>query len=130
MIVAVSVLSIGMVLVLRSLLTASSAAGYMSDRVEAVRVLEDKAAKLEELAYRGGLEEKQASEDVFINYRRAIYNEQVRPQEAAASPDGINRVVTDITLSLSWQEGQRACREILATRVVNTKREEDAALPE
>jgi len=126
MIVAVSILSIGMVLVLRSLLTASAAAGYMSDRIEAVRILEDKAWKLEELAYNGGLAKKQAYEDIFINYRRATYNEQVRPQEI----EGSQNAVADVILSLSWQEGSRACEETLATKVVNTKREAElAALP-
>lgn len=124
MIVAVSILSIGMVLVLRSFLTAASAAGYMSNRVEAARILEDKAAKLEELAFNGGLGNKQVSEDIFINFRRATYSQRVDTSPIEASQD----ILADIILNLAWQEGPRSCEEVLATRMINTKREEDAAL--
>lgn len=125
MIVAVSILSIGMVLVLKSFLTASSAAGAMSDRVEAVRILEDKAAKFEELAFNGRLENIQASEDALVSFRKAVYRRLVDVNPIEDSKDAL----ADVILSLSWQEGLRPCEEVLAARMINVKREDDDELP-
>ncbi len=110
--VAVSILSIGMIFVLRSFLTTSGALGISESRLNAIQFLEEKMNEYEEkAASESDIEEGTGQAEVRLGSRDAAYSSQVN------SPQGedIKEKFWEVRLALSWKEGVRDEDEIIGT---------------
>ncbi|MFA6079360.1 MAG: type II secretion system protein [Candidatus Omnitrophota bacterium] len=109
--VAVSILSIGMIFVLRSFLTTSGALSISESRLNAVQFLESKMDEYEEKA--ASEQDITASEQIEMRLgdRDAMYSAQVN---SAAMEDGKDEL-WEVSLALSWKEGIRDEDEIIGT---------------
>ena len=117
MVVAVSILSIGIVLILRSFLSSSGALGVVAGRIEALEILEAKMADLKEKAASGALEDTNSSEEAVLDRRKAVYNLRV----TGMNPEETDENLKEVRISLDWQEDNKGQNEILATYLQNTK---------
>ncbi|MFH1441618.1 MAG: prepilin-type N-terminal cleavage/methylation domain-containing protein [Candidatus Omnitrophota bacterium] len=99
--VAVCILSLGIVLVSRSFLSAASALNSVQSRIEAVQFLEDKISLLEEKAKQEkGLSPEEKEEETVINNRISIYNSKIMPLEV----EGLEEDINEARLKLTWKE--------------------------
>ena len=115
--VAVSILSFGMVLVVRSLLSGASALDLAQSRIAAIQILEEKMSEFDELAVKeGGVKTNSGSEDLTLNGKSAVYGFDIKPlPEGAAEEERLN----EITLKLRWQENNKQREELLVTYARN-----------
>lgn len=132
--VTVSILSIGIVLVARALLTASAALDSVANRIEAIQFLEAKMADLRQQAYaEEGVRPEQLEGTLALRHRTATWRLEIVPVEPEAfaregsqargstseergSPaEGSAVELAEVRLSLSWQEGPRAPDAVLVT---------------
>jgi len=109
--VAVSILSIGMIFVLRSFLTTSGALSISESRLNAVQYLEYKMDEYEEKA--ASEQDIAASEqmEMRLGDRDAMYSAQVNSAALEDSKDEL----WEVSLALSWKEGIRDEDEIIGT---------------
>lgn len=128
--VAVSILAIGMVFVLRSFLTTSGALDTCVNRIAAIQILESKMDKLEEetMLQQGLSLASETTEDVYIGERKASYKSEIKPLSADGMDQETQNMVPDleeavnvVTLSLLWKEGNTDKDEILAAYFNNKK---------
>ena len=101
--VATSILAIGMALVARAFLTASAALASAEHRIQAVQFLEAKMTQLQQRASaEGGVEPGTKTGVTELHHRPATWLLEVVPVQFE-SPVRL----TEVRLSLSWQEGRR-----------------------
>ena len=114
LIVAVSILSIGVVLVARGFLTASAGLSSARNRITAVQFLESQMAHLQQQAIEeGGLHPTHDSGITDLNQRPATWDLEVIPvepevpaEEEAEKPRQPVELA-EVRLRLAWQEGRR-----------------------
>jgi prepilin-type N-terminal cleavage/methylation domain-containing protein len=117
LVMAVSILSIGVVLVLRSFLSSSGALNVIGDRLSAIEILEGKVSALKEDASAGALKEANTNDRVDLNNRKASYSLHI----SKLNPDDKETNIEEVRLGLSWQEDNKGQEEILATYIENKK---------
>jgi type II secretory pathway pseudopilin PulG len=109
--VAVSIFSIGLVLVLRSFLTVTQALNSASLRIEAIQALEAKMNIWEQKEKEEqGLKAAALEEDIYLGAHRAKYS-----LISADLGDSLAENVIELKLSFAWQQGNRREDEGLAT---------------
>ena len=118
--IAVSILSIGIVAVLRSFLSVTTAIDSTSNLISSFQFLEDKANELELEAYRqDSVETDVKREAVKLNHRKAIYTietSKVEFQQEQEQKEKLERfAVNEFNLTLSWQESGRQKQTTLST---------------
>lgn len=116
--VAVSILCIGIIFVLRSFIASASALDYTRNRLLAMQVLQEKIAELEQEAVeKGGTQPAEISEELQLGNRTADYKLEVTPLEEEELKEEINKA----EMSLFWKENGRQKDEILVTYFPNKK---------
>jgi prepilin-type N-terminal cleavage/methylation domain-containing protein len=126
--VATSILSIGMVLIVRALLAASVALDSVENRIEAFQFLETQMADLQQRAHEeGGLQPGNHTGTTALNNRLATWVLEIVPIELEApsaeadasseKPPAEKPPVkfTEARFRLSWPEGQRTPDAVLVT---------------
>ncbi|MCX5712248.1 MAG: type II secretion system protein [Candidatus Omnitrophica bacterium] len=110
--VAVSILAIGIVFVLRSFLNSSSALNSITNKLGAIAILENKLADVELSAKNeSGCKVTDTQEEMVFNNRKAIFKTLIKECGTKEKKSPFNQV----TLSLSWQEENKSKDETLAT---------------
>jgi prepilin-type N-terminal cleavage/methylation domain-containing protein len=110
--IAVSILSIGIVAVLTSFLNSASLLDSLRNRIMSVNFLEAKISDLRQKAIEEeGVESDSYQEEVMLGNRAATFKMVIQPLDVEELKDCINKV----NLSLSWQEGNRNKDESLVT---------------
>ena len=124
--VATSILAIGIVVVARALLTASDVLDSVENRVAALQFLEKEMTRIQQQAQtHAGLQPGSDKGSLAVRHRAADWTLEVvpvEPEEAAATPGtatpeeaaapgspepGSSIKIAEVRLQLSWQEGQR-----------------------
>lgn len=101
LIVAVSILSIGIVLIARSLLSASSALDTGQNRISAIRILESKMNELElKEIEEAGIAPQEERQQISVNLRPADFTSIVEPVDIEELKNGLN----EVKLRVGWQE--------------------------
>lgn len=126
--VAVSILSIGIILVLRSFLAAQDTLESLKNRLAAVELLEAKMGELElEMIEKGELAISTDEEQILLGSRKAVLKREVYfpepeepPLEEGAQED-LNTDFYEAKLSLSWKEGGKDKNEMLAGFIKSKK---------
>lgn len=118
--VAVSVLSIGVILIARSFLSASTALSNCESRIVALSFLENRMAEVEEKALRGEEDLAAPSEPVLINGRKAGFTSG--SQEMKIGRDESGQLIYDVILTVNWREANRSYTEDLGTYVETGKK--------
>lgn len=115
--IAVSILSIGIVLVLRSFLSSATTLNSMFSRIKAMQLLEIKMNELEQESNElGGITERGSQEEIKLGSRSANQILEIAPLEIEDFED-----LDEIRIILSWQEAGRFQDEILATYLPKKK---------
>lgn len=133
--VSAVILSIGMVLVARGLLTASSALQAVDNRMEAFKFLDAKLTQLQQQAREeGGLAPERETGATQLNHRAAAWLVEVEPVDLAGAvsqpggtgdPEGGGSasgippevLIAQVRLSVSWQEARRSQEAEVVTYV-------------
>lgn len=108
--VSVSILSIGIVGVLRSFISMSSVLEISANRLEAARILEVRMDGIEEeLVKDSEWEVQPEEEELILGNRAAEYTLEVsdfdlRPEEEEPEKEPI--IITEAKMNLAWKEGQ------------------------
>jgi len=117
--VASSILAIGLVMVGRGLLAASATLDSVEDRLEAIRFLDAKLAQLrQEAESQGGVEAETRSGAIALRHRQAAWTLDIVPLEPeTAGPETQEPPIrlASAHFRLSWQEGRRTQDAVLAT---------------
>jgi len=114
--VAVSILSIGMVFVLRSFLTTSGTLGISESRLNAIQFLEARMNEYEERAVSEyDIAEGDGLEEMRLGDRNMTYSSKV----IAPQGEDVKGKFWEVRLMLSWKEGSRDEDEIIATYFKN-----------
>ena len=109
----VCILTIGIVLVLRSFLSVSTALGRSSNIVSALRYLEEKMVEIEETAIRNeGIEEASEQGDFVVGGRTFRWHLEV---ETLAQEEYNN--LSEVSLDVSWKEGHKEDSLSLSTYI-------------
>ena len=119
--VAVSVLSIGVILIARSFLSASSALSSCESRIVALSFLESKMADVEKRARDDEEDLTGPDESVLINGKKADFNSSSQEMKMGKNEDGLS--VNKVMLSVGWREANRPYDEDLGTYVEIKKKE-------
>ena len=110
--IAVSILSIGIVVVLTSFLNSASLLDSLQNRIMSVNLLEVKISDLRQKAIEeGGVEPDSSQEEIALGNRSATFKLEIQPLDVEELKDYIN----EVKLSLSWQEGNKNKNESLVT---------------
>lgn len=118
--VAVSVLSIGIILVARSFLSASNALDTIENKISAIGILEIKMSDIEERLLEPDAKFEPVKEDIVVNNRKGIFAADIQNIPIGKAED--NNSINKITLNVSWKEGDRSNDETLATYVRSEKK--------
>ena len=114
--VVVSILSIGIVLVVRSFLNSAKALNISQNRIAAANFLEKKMAELEEKAFlERGLIAATAQESIKLGFLNATYSSEIAP----ISVEDLDKVLSEARLTLSWREGNISQNAVLGTYFKN-----------
>ncbi len=114
--VVVSILSIGIVLVIRSFLNSAKALNISQNRIAAANFLEKKMAELEEKAFlEKGVIAATTQENVKLNFLDAAYSSEIAP----ISVEDLDKVLSEAKLNLSWKEGNISQNAVLGTYFKN-----------
>lgn len=128
---AVSILSVGIVLVARSFLSVAAALDSSRNRIQALQLLETKMTELETKVREGqGALPESKQEEAKINNRDAVLKleivplevEGLKPREEKLEED--KEVLNEVVLSVFWQEANRDKDAILSTYFITKKTEE------
>jgi type II secretion system protein I len=120
MMIAVSILAVGITLVLRSLLSSTAALDSIEGRVAALSFLENSMDALEETALKGGeISAGNHEEETMLGNREAVFKSEVSEADAGASKDSLG--IDEIKLSLCWQEGGRDKDAVLVAYLPHKK---------
>ena len=105
MMIAVTILAVGIVLVLRSLLNAVSTLDYIQDRVTAIAFLENKMNILEETTLKeDGVKAGTVEEEALVGNRKATFISQIETVEMEKLKEDQPKI-DKVTLKISWREG-------------------------
>ncbi len=117
--IAVSILCIGIVLVLRSFLNTASALNSLHNRIIAIQYLETKINALEQKALQdGGVQAGDTQEElVMLGSRNAVFKSEIHSLDVEELKEDVN----EIKMSLSWQEANKEKNEVLVTYMENKK---------
>ena len=119
--VSAVILSIGMVLVARGLMTASSALQAVENRMEAFKFLDAKLTQFQQQTREeGGLAPGRETGTTQLNHRAAAWLVEVEPVdlgEGGAAPTRSEGAIAQVRLSVSWQETRRQQEAVLVTYV-------------
>ncbi len=129
--VSAVILAIGLVLVARGLMTASSALQAVDNRMEAFKFLDAKLTELRQQAREGGgLAPERETGTTQLNHRAAAWLVEIEPvdlegaggipQEEAgggAAPPRSEVAIAQVRLSVSWQETRRQQEAVLVTYI-------------
>ena len=113
--VAISVLSIGIILIARSFLSASSALSSCESRIVALSFLEGKMAEVEEMTLNGEENLAGPNASVLINGRNAEFKSDLQVMKIGKDEDGL--FINKVMLNVSWREANRSYDEDLGTYV-------------
>ncbi|MDD5594748.1 MAG: prepilin-type N-terminal cleavage/methylation domain-containing protein [Candidatus Omnitrophica bacterium] len=114
--VVVSILSIGIVLVIRSFLNSAKALNISQNRISAANFLEKKMAELEEKAFlEKGVIPATAQENIKLGFLNATYASEIAP----ISAEGLDKFLSEAKLDLSWKEGNLTQNAVLGTYFKN-----------
>ena len=131
--VSAVILSIGMVLVARGFMTASSALQTVDNRMEAFKFLDAKLTQLQQQAREeGGLAPERETGTTQLNHRAAAWLVEIEsmdlegaggiPQEevkGGPASTGSEVAIAQVRLSVSWQETRRNQEAVVVTYVVS-----------
>ena len=118
MMVAVSILGIGIVLIARSLLNSLSALDSLQNRIVAVCFLGYKMNGLEEETLREkGIKPEEAQEEADFGVRKADFKKEITAIDIEEMKDDLNVA----KLTLYWTEGVKQKDEALVTYLPNKK---------
>ena len=122
LIIAVSILTIGLVMVMRSFFTAQDAVRVTQEKLAAMKILQSKANELELKVYRQkGYLPQDIQKELFLGVRKAVYTlktlnlkrnvvkENLDPTAAKKKEDPCG----EVELRLSWQDNGRNNNESL-----------------
>lgn len=116
--VAVSILSIGMVLIIRSLLAGASALDLTQGRVAAITMLAEKMSGFDEKEIRGDdIKADSGREEAVLCGKSAVYNFNIGPIEGSSAEERLN----EISLQLVWSQSDKGRSESLVTYAENKK---------
>ena len=116
--VAVSILSIGLVFVLRSYLTMSGALNTCALRISAIQFLETRMEELEEKAIlEKGIKTGTDKEDVMLDAHEAVYSRDAALVGAGDAKEDLDEAI----LKLAWKEANKDKDEVLAGYIRNKK---------
>lgn len=113
--VAVSVLSIGIVLIARSFLSASGALSSCEGRIVALSFLDGKMAEVEEKAENGEENLILPAESVLINGKKVDLKSSSQEIKIGEGENGL--FVNKVSIVASWREANRPYDEDLETYV-------------
>lgn len=122
--VTISILSIGIVTVLRSFLNITSALDISSNQINALHLLERKLNQLEEESMRyGGLELKQEQEDIMVGSRVGVLSletevldiEKKDDSEVGNEEEEELKRLNIVNLTAKWKEGKKVRKLKLLT---------------
>ena len=100
--VAVSILAIGIVFIARAMVSNASALATGENRIEAIQFLVSKMAELEEKAREeSGIKASHAQEQVSFNNHKATFIQEITPLE----DEGLREELNQALLILVWKEG-------------------------
>ena len=119
--VAVSVLSIGIILIARSFLSASSALSNCESRIVALNFLEGRMAGIEEKIRSGEESFTIPNESVLINGRMADFKSS--SQEIRIGDEKDAPLINKVMLNIDWNEANRSYDEDLGIYVEIKKKE-------
>ena len=129
--VAVSILSLGIVLVVRSFLSITTALDSSRNRIQALQLLETKMTELETKVREGeGALPESKQEEAKINNRDAVLKLEIVPLEVEGFQpkeeelEEAQEVLNEVVLSVFWQEANRDKDAILSTYLITKKTEE------
>lgn len=118
MMVAVSILGIGIVLISRSLLGSVSVLESLQNRIEAVYFLEYKMSGLEEESLKdNGIKIAETEEEADLGNRKADFKKEI----TAIDIEGMKAGLNNVRLSLYWKEANKSKDEALVTYLPNKK---------
>ena len=110
--IASTILSIGIVMVLRSFLSSASVLDTGENRIMAAQFLEQKMAGLEEEAVKNGeIDPLNSEEQLLLNNRKAVFTTEIAHLEDEAIAEKISLA----TLTLSWREAGKERKKELST---------------
>lgn len=110
--VAVSVLAIGIVFILRSFLNSSSALATLSNKIAAITMLENTISDIEiNSKEKNGTKKTEKQEELDFGVRKAVLATQIKELNIDELATGLN----EVKLSLSWYEDSRPKDEKLVT---------------
>ncbi|MDD5246769.1 MAG: prepilin-type N-terminal cleavage/methylation domain-containing protein [Candidatus Omnitrophica bacterium] len=114
--ISVTILSLGIVMVTRSLLGSASALDATQNRIDAARFLDGRMAELQiEALKSGGVKIAILQEDIKLNSRQATYRLDISALQAESEEPKLNRV----DLALSWKESNVGKDEFLSGYLPN-----------
>jgi type II secretory pathway pseudopilin PulG len=114
--ISVTILSLGIVMVTRSLLGSASALDATQNRIDAARFLDGRMAELQiEALKSGGVKITSLQEDIKLNSRQATYRLDISALETESEEPKLNRV----DLALSWKESNVGKDEFLSGYLPN-----------
>lgn len=99
--IAVSILSIGIVAVVRSLLTSAQAIDSLNNRVRSMQILDEKLNFFKEEITKGDLDNQSDEEEIKLNIRPASLYWKISKIQSKAGED---TPLKEIDLKLSWKE--------------------------
>jgi prepilin-type N-terminal cleavage/methylation domain-containing protein len=116
--IAVSILCIGIVLVLRSFLNTASALESLHNQITAIQYLETKINALEQKAFQEeGVQPGDTQEELALGSRNALFRSEIHSLDIEELREDVN----EIKMSLSWQEENKEKNELLVTYLPNKK---------
>lgn len=119
--VAVSVLAIGIILIARSFLSASNALSNGDNRILAVNFLEGKMSAIEEEALKGSDLLMDAEESAMIGPKTFMFKASSDKFKISGDSDKDN--IKRVMLSAEWKEGNITYDEIIGTYIEITEKE-------
>jgi hypothetical protein len=119
--VAVSVLSVGVILIARSFLSSSGALSSCEGRIVALSFLESRMAGVEEKVLDGEKSFSAQSEPVLINGRNAKFDS--RSQEIKIGEEKDKLYLNNVMMTVSWLEANKPYDEILGAYFETKKSE-------
>jgi len=117
--VAVTILSVGIILVVRSFLGSSTALDASYNRAQAVKFLDNKLADLESKAFleKGSVRLSSSKEETSIGMRKAVFSSEIYNLDT----DSKEKYLNEVDYTLAWKEGNIEKNEIIATYLRNAK---------
>jgi len=118
MMVAVSILAIGIVLISRFFLNTVTVLDSLRNRVAAISLLNTKINDLEEKVFEeGGSQPGDTQESVIIGSRDAMLSSEI----SQLIVDELGREINEVKLKLLWNEGGKTKDEVLVTFLPSEK---------